>query len=269
MNQFSSSCSNRIMKSYNLTNRPENQDYGYSRLIKIFLISAVLSSLALVGLYIYNIYILKNFRKEQIEHNLFAEEKLADLEISMTNVKMLIDDYFLNQNELIVNNNHEIKDLQNSISDYVEYVINSKLDRLMGNILNTYNHVNRIEQVYGALLEEQKKKTLVNLYNEEGILDHLKNAEKLFKEGKYGHAYNEYAIVAAEQTENSEVQFYKFYSLFLKNKEDKNQYRVIKKGLMGLRQRGYDRAEIEEVFEYIAAEEDFQISHYKGNKEYE
>ena len=269
MNQFLSSCSNRIMKSFNLTNLPENQDHGYSRLIRIFLIIAVLSSVTLVGLYIYNIYILKNFYKEQKKHNIFIEEKLDNLAISMVDTKKLINDSFSSQYDLIINDNQVIKDQQNSISDYVKYVINLKLDRLMGNILNTDIHVNRIEQVYGALLEEQKKKTLVNLYNEEGILEHLKNAEKFFKEGKYGQAYNEYVIVAGEQTENPEVQFYKFYSLFLKNKEDQNQYRIIIKGLMGLRQWGYDRAEIAEVFEYISAEEGFPISQYKGNEEYE
>ena len=257
------------MKSFSSTNLPENQDHGYSRLIKILSISAVLFPLVLISIFIYNIYILKNFRKEQEEHNLFMEEKVTDLELSMIETKTLINDSFSNQNELIINDNQLIKDLQNSMSEYLKYTINPKLDRIIGNILHTDNHVGQIEQVYGALLDEQKKKTLVNLYNEEGILEHLKNAEKFFKEGKYGHAYNEYEIVAGEQAENPEVQFYKFYSLFLKNKEDQNQYRVIKKGLMGLRQRGYDRAEIAEVFEYIAAEEGFTISQYKGNEEYE
>ena len=246
-----------FMKSFSSTKLPENQNNGCRRPTKILSITAVLLPLILISLFTLNIYILNNFRKEQKEYNLFIEEKLIDLETSMIDTKILIKDFFSNQNDLIINENQLIKDNQNSMSDYNKYVLNSKLDRAIGNILNTDNHINQIETIYGILLEEQKKKTLVNLYNEEAILAHLKNADKFFKDEKYGLAYNEYAIVAGEQTENLEVQFYKFYSLFLKNKEDQNQYRIVKNGLIWLRQRGYDRMEITEVLEYISAEEGF------------
>ena len=255
LNQFSSSRGNIIMKSFNSTNLPENQEYGYSTLIKNFIIAAVLSLLVLIGLFIYNISILNKFNREQGEHNLFMEKKLADLEISLTETKTLIDSLFFSQKELIINENQAIKDRQNSISEYLRYIVNTKLDRVIGNILIIDNHIGQIEQVYCTLLDEQKKKTLVNLYNEETILDHLRNAEIFFYDGKYGQAYNEYLIVSGEQTENLNVQFYKYYSLFLRNKEDQNQYRFIKNGLTGLNQSGYNRIEIAETLEYIAAKE--------------
>jgi uncharacterized protein YoxC len=132
--------------------------------------------------------------------------------------------------------------------------ITEGLGRAGRNIAAVNNHVSDIEKVYGDLLAEQQKKTLDSLYNEAGLMERVRAAGEFFKEGKYRQAYEQYDLVAREDPENEEVQFYRYYSLFLINKADRGQYRQIRNGLAELEKRGYTRVEITEVLEYIAGE---------------
>jgi hypothetical protein len=52
-----------------------------------------------------------------------------------------------------------------------------------------------------------------------------------------------------------EARFYRYYALFMLNKNDRNQYRFIREGLMQLERSGYIRDEIVETLSFIAAEE--------------
>lgn len=245
------------MKRFSSLNLPENQRHNFGKLEKIFPIAAALSFFILMGLFIYALYNQKKNSREQEERYITIEKELDILGVSLEDAKILILASLDEQNNYIKTENEIIREQQKNTMDYLRYIINPKLDRVIGNIHDTDKHIGQIEEVYGALLDEQKKQTLENLYNEEAILDHLEKAKTYFKEEKYGYAYSEYVIVAGEQIDNLEVQFFKYYCLFLRNREDQNQYRSIKNGLAGLRQRGYDREEISEVLEYIAAEEGF------------
>ena len=119
----------------------------------------------------------------------------------------------------------------------------------------TLSRLIRTERVYADLLEEQKKKTLDALYGEEELLERMRRAGELFGMGKYKQAHDLYVDISEAQPENREVRFYRYYALFLLNKNDRNQYRLIREGFMQLERSGYMRDEIGEVLSYIAAEE--------------
>jgi hypothetical protein len=119
----------------------------------------------------------------------------------------------------------------------------------------TLSRIIRTERVYADLLEEQKKKTLDTLYGEEELLERTRRAEELFRTGKYKQAQELYAGISEARPENLEARFYRYYALFLLNKSDRNQYRLIREGLMQLERSGYMRDEIGEILSYIAAEE--------------
>jgi hypothetical protein len=183
------------------------------------------------------------------------EERLELLELSMT-------DSFARQADYIQAENIVIREEMKGYAEGMEESIDEGLTRTtrtitqntVRNINQTNEHIGQIEQIYGDLLAEQKKKTLENLYNEESLLERLRDAEELFKAGKYRQANELYVFVANEQPDNLDAHFYRYYTQFLVNKGDQSQYRQIRIGLMGLEKRGYTRTELQEVLEYISAE---------------
>jgi len=207
----------------------------------ILIVSLSIIHFLLLGI---GIYFQIKINKEHTQHFVTLNEKIHDLELSIAQ-----------QKEFIESENRIIKEQILSSSEYLEDVTRTQITRAINTIIVTNRHVGQIEKVYGDLLEELKKKTLESLYDEEALTQRLQTARKLFEEGKYRQAYNEYEFVAKEQPENLEVEFYKYYSLFLRNKGDRNQYREIRNGLSGLENRGYTRKEIQEVLAFIAAEE--------------
>jgi hypothetical protein len=157
--------------------------------------------------------------------------------------------------EFIEVQNGIIHDQIISSSEHIENTTKDQTDRIIAVISITNRNVNRIEQIYAALLDEQKKKTLQALYNEEFVIDRYENAERLFRQNKYRQAYDEFSFVSNEQPENLDALFFKYYSLFLINKGDQNQYRTIKNSLLQLQKRGYNRSEIQEILDFISNEE--------------
>jgi thioredoxin-like negative regulator of GroEL len=86
----------------------------------------------------------------------------------------------------------------------------------------------------------------------------MKNAALLLKQGKINQAYDIYEVVAREQPENKEARFYMYYTLFLKNQSDKEEYSNIKNGFNTLEKEGYIRKEMIEVLSYIEKEEIYE-----------
>ena len=84
-------------------------------------------------------------------------------------------------------------------------------------------------------------------------------ARQLFQAGRYGEAESLYLKLSEAQPENLEARFYRYYALFLLNKEDRNRYRLIREGLLQLERSGYVRDEIGETLSYMAAEESLQL----------
>jgi hypothetical protein len=128
-------------------------------------------------------------------------------------------------------------------------------EQIAGGTRVTNNRIQRIDTVYSGLLAEQQKRTLDSLYTEASLSEKEQTAARLFRAGNYISAGAEYALIAQERPENTDARFYHLYCLFLGNKLDRDNYRKIKDGLLGLERNGYHRAEIREVLEYIATEE--------------
>ena len=246
--QFSSPRSNIGMKRFGFVQTFEYHFPGGRGFIRTVSAAAVLALIILITFLSLNVYLQKIILRD-------LEKRFVLLEIKVDSLEVVTRVSFANQEKLIRAENEVIREQITSLADYVKNTTTPQINRAVSNINATNRNVGEIKQVYGDLLEEQQKKTLKNLYNEEALVERLKNAEILFKERKYRQAYEEYVIVANEQSENLEVQFFKYYSLFLLNKGDQSQYRQIKNGLLGIEQRGYTRAEIREVLGYIAAEE--------------
>ncbi|MDR2941333.1 MAG: hypothetical protein LBV17_01925 [Treponema sp.] len=122
-------------------------------------------------------------------------------------------------------------------------------------ILGVNNRIQRVEKVYAELLSAQYRRTLDSLYKESDLVEKKQLAAKFFTEGNYAAASEEYAVIAQARPEDFEARFYQWYSLFLVNKMDMNNYKQIKEVFKKLEQSGYRRKEIREVLEYIEKEE--------------
>jgi hypothetical protein len=143
-----------------------------------------------------------------------------------------------------------IKELQESVEELDEEFDNIKLG-----IRNAGREVERLNKVYGNILSEQKKKRVESVYTDKELADKMAEARVLLEEGKINRAYSIYDLVAGEQPENREARFYKYYTLFLKNKSDREEYAKIKNGFNTLEKEGYERKEMKEVFFFIEEEE--------------
>jgi hypothetical protein len=135
----------------------------------------------------------------------------------------------------------------------------------------------RLERAYGELLAEQRKRTLAGpheenalqdmaslpryrregrgLYDENALLDMEREAAGLFLQGQYRQAHELYAMVAQTQTDNLEARFFQHYSLFLLNRNDRDQYRAIRNGLLQLDRNGYRHPDLLGVLAYMDTEE--------------
>jgi len=118
-----------------------------------------------------------------------------------------------------------------------------------------YQRIRNLDNVYSSLLSEMEKKTLDSLYSEVVLVDMEMEARTLFQEGRYVQASIQYATIAEAQPENRQARFYYLYSLFLTNKLDRANYRLIKEGMQVLMRNGYNRAEMNYVLDFIESEE--------------
>jgi uncharacterized protein YoxC len=139
--------------------------------------------------------------------------------------------------------------------DQLEQTVNSGVARTIRSIFDVNYRVQQVEQIYADLLEEQQKKTLESLYDEEVLIQKSDEAAALFAKGQYRSANALYVVITEEQPENQDAWFYRWYSLFLSNKNDRAQYRQIREGLTLLERNGYTRPELLEVLVYITLEE--------------
>jgi hypothetical protein len=145
----------------------------------------------------------------------------------------------------------EITDMTAEITQSIEDGTTETGIRITG----TNSRIQRIETVYSELLTAQLRRTLDSLYTEEGLREREEEAARLFREGRFAQAWAYYQIIAQALPENADAQFYHLYSLFLSNRLDRGNYRLIREGMETLERKGYRRAEIREVLAFIAMEE--------------
>jgi hypothetical protein len=144
----------------------------------------------------------------------------------------------------------------------LEETVTMNTNRIMRNIDNTSSQVSQTnsrvaqtEQHYANLLAEQQKKTLESLYDENALIDKMNEAKSLFTAARHKSAHDIFVVITEEQPGNQEAWFFRYYSLFLINRSDREQYRHIKAGFSLLERNGYSREEMGEVLRYIAIEE--------------
>jgi len=127
--------------------------------------------------------------------------------------------------------------------------------RLSVKIDNTNKRITDLNEIYNNILKEEKKKRIESLYTDKNLADKITEADRLFKEGKMNQAHAIYKLIAEEQPEKKDVRFYMYYTLFLKNRSDKEEYQKIKNGFAALEKEGFMRKEMREVLAYIEAED--------------
>ena len=118
----------------------------------------------------------------------------------------------------------------------------------------TQQAIRRLDASYQSLLEARKGRTLESLYKEDVLEAERKEAAEAFTAGRYVTASRLYAEIADAHPEDMEARFYQYYSLFLSNRQNQNNYRIIKEAMILLEQHGYTRKELSETLDYIDKE---------------
>jgi hypothetical protein len=194
--------------------------------------------LAVAGILIYStIMVQKSFEK--------MSDKLDAIEESM------IEQFGLQKTAFYEKEEEIAEELKEVFREYIQESTQTTGWRIDG----TDARIRETEKVYASILEEQKKKTVESVYSDTELRAQYDNAANLFREQKYRQANEIFELVAKEQPENRDARFYQFYSLFLMNKMDRDQYKTVKEGFSLLEGTGYMRNEMKEVLSFIGAEE--------------
>jgi tetratricopeptide (TPR) repeat protein len=114
--------------------------------------------------------------------------------------------------------------------------------------------VGRLGNTYGKLLDAQTRRTLEGLFEEDALAAQEREAAALFAAGRYVTASDLYREIAQAHPEDTEARFYRYYALFLSNRQNRDAYRSIQDAFTLLERQGYTRRELTETLAYIAAE---------------
>jgi hypothetical protein len=184
-----------------------------------------------------------------------VEQKYILLEEQNKKAMEVIQNAFEEEKRLIREERENISRELVEATEHLEEVIATGTSRTNRNIASTNQLVGQIEYVYAELLAEQQKKTLDSLYREGAVIDAGEEAYRLFMDGQYRRANELFIFLTEEQPEDQDAWFYRYYSLFLINKNDRGQYRGIREGFSLLERLGYTRPEMQEVIDYMTTEE--------------
>jgi hypothetical protein len=150
--------------------------------------------------------------------------------------------------------NQSLSNLSISLETLTRIHLASEM-RLSGKIDRADNSIITLNDIYQKILEEHSKRRLESLYTDRYLVDRMLEASQLLEDGKINQAYVLYESIAREQHENRDARFYMYYTLFLRNKFDREEYPKIKAGFLKLENEGYIREEIREVLSFIKLEE--------------
>ena len=157
----------------------------------------------------------------------------------------------------IVARQQQLAEAQDSYkADFEEFATKSntgfvKQEKSVRNILSGLDH---IDQVYGGLLVEQKKRAVNTLYSEEELIKCQRDGIALYESGKYAEAWKLLERVSSNQKDNYTAAFYAASSLFNINRQDKTKYAYIRSELERVRASGNQYEGLEETLSYIAGE---------------
>ena len=118
----------------------------------------------------------------------------------------------------------------------------------------TQRVIRDLDSSYQDLLEAQKRRTLEELYKEDELDVERQKAIEAFAAAQYVSASGLYREIATAHPEDQEARFFQYYSLFLSNKLDQDNYPAIKEAMILLERQGYTREELSQTLEFIEAE---------------
>ena len=118
----------------------------------------------------------------------------------------------------------------------------------------TLQLIRRLDTTYQGLLDAQKRRTLESFYNEDVLATERREAAVAFAAGRYVTASRIYGEIAAAHPEDHDARFFQYYALFLNNKMNRDNYRLIQDGMALLERQGYTRRELTETLNFINAE---------------
>lgn len=168
-----------------------------------------------------------------------------------------LDKYIDAENEKIALLEDRLGMFEKQLEANTEYLMNME-DKLRSDITSTANRTrqvnNMLDAIYKNLQEPQKIEYSEAFYRIPDMEDEQKEALKAFKEGRYVTAHRLYRDIATAQPANQEARFYQYYSMFLNNPQDQDNYRSISEAFNLLEKHGYTRQEIVETLEFIETE---------------
>lgn len=140
--------------------------------------------------------------------------------------------------------------------------IGSRLDSvengLSARITTTKRHIQsdivKIDTVYSSLLDEQKKRTVDDVYLDETTTNRVAEGVALYRQGNYSEAYKTLQSVSAQTTDNHEAVFCMIASLYEINPLDSSKYPEIRRSLRELVSKGYWNERIDTILSQIDME---------------
>jgi Holliday junction resolvase-like predicted endonuclease len=157
-------------------------------------------------------------------------------------------------NEEAKRNAENLTLMESRVLEQTEKMEQTLLTAINDSSEETARAIRVINTTYQNLLDAQKRRTLESLYNEDALVTERRNAAKAFAEGRYTAAARLYGEIATAHPDDQEARFYQYYALFLNNKQDRDNYRIIFDAMSLLERNGYSRREITETLQFIAAE---------------
>jgi hypothetical protein len=156
--------------------------------------------------------------------------------------------------EEAVRNAENLTLMENRILERTEHAEQTLTAAINDSTEETLKAISNYNMTYQSLLDAQRRRTLESFYKEDALTAEKRDAARAFAEGRYVTAAKLYGEIATAHPDDQEARFYQYYALFLNNKQDRNNYRIIRDAMNTLERQGYSRKELTETLDYIAAE---------------
>ena len=151
-------------------------------------------------------------------------------------------------------NNEYLEMMEKRLIEWGEEAEQNVLAVLSGSSDESLRAIRSLDINIMALLDAQRRRTLESFYKEDVLTAERREAAVAFAAGRYVTANILYREIAAAHPEDQEARFYQYYALFLINKMDRDNYRLIWNAMTLLERQGYTRKELTETLEFIANE---------------
>jgi hypothetical protein len=118
-----------------------------------------------------------------------------------------------------------------------------------------FSKTEHMSGTFDSILEEQKKQRLPSVQSDAGLDRKNTLAADYMKHGEYKKAYDLFDEVLRFRSDDKELRFNTACALFYQNRMDSSHYKRIKEQFSLLAANGYMNSEMQQILDYIAAEE--------------